>query len=133
MNDSASHQARLILITAIALVFCRAELSAQCAPTPVEKPVAVKVLTIGKASRGIFGRKLKPMAASYDRIPYQLYIINYGSDAEIKRREKWITESPDFARCPYDCARITLVRVGPGDGPKSVFWKIPSGADNPAP
>ena len=125
------NSSKLFLSIAVGMMFCCAEASAQCAPA--EKPLAVKLLEVGRASRIVFLRRLRPVVASYDRVSYQLYIINYGSDAEVKRREKWIIKSPDFKRCPFDCARITLVRGGSGTGPKSVFWKIPPGADFPAP
>jgi hypothetical protein len=130
MNDPHLHRARLILLVAIAMGLCSAELSGQCASAPVEKPVAVKVFEIGDVSRRVFNREWQTFWKSYDPT-VQLYIINYGSDRQIARREKWITDSISFRE--FDRARITLVRGGRGEHHKSVVWKVPPGADNPKP
>lgn len=61
----------------------------------------------------------------------QGYIINYGTNAEIALREKWIT-SALFTR-KYDRSRITLVRGGRKGGVRTVMWIVPPGAANPKP
>jgi hypothetical protein len=107
------------------------DVSAQCAPTvATEKPVAVKVLEIGNVSRRILDRQLQTFWKSYDPT-VQLYIINYRTNAQIARREKRVVDS--FVFREVDRARITLVRGGPGQGERSVFWKVPPGATNPRP
>ena len=60
------------------------------------------------------------------------YIINYGTDKEIARREAQIRKAIAFRK--YDSSRITMVRGGnTGVGAVSKFWLVPAGAENPAP
>ncbi len=63
----------------------------------------------------------------------QGYIINYGTDAEIARRERLITNHIAFRN--FDRSRITLVRGGMHDSGAvyTRFYRIPPGAENPAP
>ena len=62
----------------------------------------------------------------------QGYIINYGTDREIAARERLITNHIAFRN--FDRSRITLVRGGDtGDGPRTKLYRIPPGAENPAP
>jgi hypothetical protein len=127
-----SYVFRWALLLAVAPLFFYPNLSAQCAPTAViEKPVAVKLFEIGNVSRRVFQRNTRSFWKSYDSLD-QLYIINYGSDSAIARREKSITEMMIAVR-DIDRVRITLVNGGPGNGRKTVFWKVPPGADRPKP
>lgn len=68
-----------------------------------------------------FGNKFSPEG----------YIINYGTDKEVARREKQIRDSIKFRR--YDTYRITFVRAGNGGKLKSIFWIVPAGAELPTP
>jgi len=63
----------------------------------------------------------------------QGYIINYGTDKEIAARERLITNHIAFRN--FDRSRITLVRGGTSaDGePRTKLYRIPPGAENPAP
>jgi hypothetical protein len=62
----------------------------------------------------------------------QGYVINYGTDREIAARERLITNHIAFRN--FDRSRITLVRGGDtGEGPKTRLYRIPPGAENPAP
>lgn len=62
----------------------------------------------------------------------QGYIINYGTDKEIAKREKQIRDAIAFRK--YDASRITMVRGGDqGTGIRTVFWIVPAGAPNPEP
>lgn len=61
----------------------------------------------------------------------QGYIINYGSEDEVATREKLIQESLGFRK--FDAGRITIVRGGEAEIPKTEFWIVPPGADNPTP
>lgn len=58
----------------------------------------------------------------------QGYIVNYGTPKQIAQREKWITSQIDFRR--FDRPRITLVNGGAA-AVRTVFWRVPSGAENP--
>lgn len=60
------------------------------------------------------------------------YIINYGTDREIARRERQINEAIRFKR--YDASRITMVRGGDqGTGIRTVVYLVPAGATDPTP
>ena len=63
----------------------------------------------------------------------QGYIINYGTDREIAARERLITNHIAFRN--FDRSRITLVRggVSPDGTVKTRLYRIPPGAENPAP
>jgi len=61
----------------------------------------------------------------------QGYIINYGTDKEIARREKQIRESITFRR--IDSYRLTFVRAVNNGTLKTVFWIVPRGAEPPTP
>ena len=61
----------------------------------------------------------------------QGYIINYGTDKEITKRENQIRESIDFRK--YDSYRLTFVRGGNNGKLKTVFWIVPAGTEPPTP
>lgn len=61
----------------------------------------------------------------------QGYIINYGTDIEIARREKQIRDSTKFRR--YDTYKLTFVHGGNTNKLKTVFWFVPEGAELPEP
>jgi len=60
----------------------------------------------------------------------QAYIVNYGTDREIARREKQIKNAINFFK--YDSFRLTLVRGGVGEF-RTIFWIVPAGAEPPKP
>ncbi len=97
----------------------------------VDKPVALKVYEIGKVSNREFARKWKRENWAFSDWLIQLYIINYGNNKDVALREKVIADSIAFRH--FDRIRITLVRGGLVDGPKTVVWKIPPGAEYPKP
>lgn len=62
----------------------------------------------------------------------QGYIVNYGTDKEIARREAQIRKAIRFRK--YDESRVTMVRGGDNsEGVNTKFWVVPPGAENPAP
>lgn len=61
----------------------------------------------------------------------QGYIINYGTDKEIAKREKQIRDSYTFRS--YDTYRLTFVRGGNSNKLKSVFWIVPERTELPKP
>ena len=63
----------------------------------------------------------------------QGYIINYGTPAQIAARERLITNHITFRG--FDRSRITLVNGGTSaDGaPRTKLYRVPPGAQNPAP
>jgi hypothetical protein len=116
------------------VLFCSAFCLASSAQEPLspgeKKPVAIKVLEIGKVTDKAMRSALEDFSRRWEAtVP--LYIINYGTDKEVARRERLIANIrwPQ----PYERARITLVRGGLGKGSNTVIWKVPFGADNPVP
>jgi len=97
------------------------------------KPVAVLVDEFGKLPNDEIRSRLDAFFTELSNNPNnQGYIINYGTDKEIAARERLITNHIAFRN--FDRSRITLVRGGDtGEGPKTKLWRIPPGADNPAP
>jgi hypothetical protein len=62
----------------------------------------------------------------------QGYIINYGPDREVTRRERLIQNHIRFRN--FDASRITMVRGGDtGVGIRTTLWRVPPGAENPVP
>ena len=65
----------------------------------------------------------------------QGYIINYGTDREIARRETQLRNSIAFRK--YDASRLTFVRGGANpngaNGVWTRFWIVPPGASPPTP
>lgn len=60
------------------------------------------------------------------------YIINYGSDSQIAKRERFIANN--IGRLPeFPEPRITFVRGGNVRKSSTVMWIVPSGAENPTP
>lgn len=67
----------------------------------------------------------------YKQFDAQGFIINYGTDKEIAKREKQLRDSIRFRR--YDASRITFVRGGKIDRLKTIFWIVPAGVESPKP
>lgn len=124
------HATALVAVS-FAFGFCLSSLAQETSPTVSGKPVAIKVLEIGRVSDWRFSRAMKRFPGWSD-CSVQFYTINYGSDREIARRESLILKSMPTLRV-FDCSRRSFVRGGLGRGPKTVVWKIPPGADNPEP
>jgi len=104
---------------------------AQHTVTPSQKPSPMKVVEVGRTSKLALEKTIERFWKTQTCVSDPLYIINYGSDREIARREKMIANK-DYRRC-FDRSSVTLVRGGFGNGPKTVIWSIPPGADNPIP
>ncbi len=97
------------------------------------RPEPVLVDEFGKLSNDDVKAKLDPFFIELQNNPSnQGYIINYGTDKDVAAREKVITSFINMRK--FDRSRITLVRGGDtGEGIKTKLYRIPPGADNPAP
>lgn len=102
---------------------------------PVAPPIGpVLVDEFGKLSNDDIRSRLDQFFTELSNNPdSQGYIINYGTDREIAARERLITNHIAFRNFPRE--RITLVRGGasPDGEPRTKLYRIPPGADNPAP
>jgi hypothetical protein len=99
-----------------------------------DKPIAVLVDEFGPLSNDDIRSRLDTFFAELSNNPNnQGYIINYGTDRQIAARERLITNHIAFRN--FDRSRITLVNGGASaDGqPRTKLYRIPPGADNPAP
>lgn len=100
--------------------------------TPDERFAPEKLSEIEEASDEEFLKIFRSFIAPLLSEPEnQVYIINYGADTEIARREKLITDSIAFRF--FDRPRITLMRGGPRSVGLTSFWIVPPGADYPKP
>ncbi|MEO7673674.1 MAG: hypothetical protein ABIU09_06305 [Pyrinomonadaceae bacterium] len=96
-------------------------------------PDAVLVDEFGKLENDVIRGRLDTFFTELSNNPNnQGYIINYGTDKEIAARERLITNHINFRK--FDRSRITLVRGGDtGTGVNTKLFRVPPGADNPAP
>jgi hypothetical protein len=97
-------------------------------------PEAVLVNEFGKMSNDDIRAQLDNFFAELANNPNnQGYIINYGTDREIAARERLIQNHIAFRK--FDRSRITLVRggVSPDGVVHTKMYRIPPGAENPAP
>lgn len=102
------------------------------AEPPRLDPEAYITAEFGRVKRIAVVRIIKGFFVELGKNPdHQGYIINYGSGAQIRTRERWITDNINFRR--FDRSRITLVRGGRKGGLKTVMWIVPPGAELPVP
>ena len=101
---------------------------------PVDRnPEAILVDEFGKLANDDVRARLDAFFVELQNNPSnQGYIINYGTDRDIAARERLITNHIAFRR--FDRTRITLVRGGDlGTGINTKLYRVPPGAENPAP
>ena len=101
---------------------------------PVGTITAILVDEFGKLSNDEIRSRLDAFFADLSNNPgHQGYIINYGTDKEIAARERLIQNHIAFRN--FERGRITLVKGGasPDGEPRTKLYRIPPGADNPAP
>lgn len=96
-------------------------------------PIAVLIDEFGKMPNDDVRGKLDLFFTELANNPNnQGYIINYGTDKDVAAREKLILNHINFRK--FDRSRITLVRGGDNGGViNTKLYRIPPGADNPAP
>lgn len=96
-------------------------------------PEAKKIDEFGTATNGNVKMRFDSFMLELQNDPTaQGYILNYGSDREIQKRERQIRNAIAFRK--YDAQRITLVRGGETEETiKTQFWIVPAGATPPTP
>jgi hypothetical protein len=97
-------------------------------------PEAILVDEFGRLSNDEIRAKLDIFFAELSNNPGdQGYIINYGTSREIAARERLIANHIRFRR--FDASRITMVSGGdsPTGEPNTKLYRVPQGAENPAP
>ncbi len=110
-----------------------------CAPSAAgtgivaSKPVAVQFDEFGVIPPDEIKARLDAFFIELNNNPTdQGVIINYGTDKQIAQREAQLRKAIAFRK--YDASRVTFVRGGDkGTGIRTVFWRVPPGADQPTP
>ena len=118
----------LSLLLFSSLVFAQAQ----------EKPQAYKFFEYGKIGDEFlkekyreFYREIKKDGDVKKDDGSRGYIINYGTDKEIAKREKQIRDAIGFV-C-LDPSIMIFVRGKDENKPKTVFWVVPKDAEPPTP
>jgi len=118
----------LILIVMSSVAFAQTEENNK----PSETPKATKFDEFEKATNGNVKMRMDAFFTELENNPAaQGYIINYGTDKEVAKREKQLRNSIIFRR--YDASRITFVRGGYREVIKTDLWLVPPGAELPIP
>ena len=93
---------------------------------------ADKLIELVQLDKAIVEQKLIPIVKAITcNDPSQLYVFNYGSPIEIRRRVQLIAESVG-SRCEFTGSRMTFID-GPAGSSRTVVWKVPNGAKVPTP
>ena len=116
----------LIFIVMSLVVFAQTEEKIE----PQETPKASKFDEFEKATNGNVKMRMDALFIELENNPAaQGYILNYGTDREIAKREKQIRGSINFRR--YDASRLTMVRGGYREVIKTDLWLVSLGAEPP--
>ena len=98
----------------------------------IDLPKAVKVDEFERATNGYVKMKMDYFYTELNNNPAaQGVVINYGTDREIRIRERQLRVSIQWRK--FDASRITLVNGGFRENVKSELWMVPPGAENPVP
>jgi hypothetical protein len=102
------------------------------AAPPEIKPEAWIFKELGRTTKTAVTKTMSDADKNLRKLgDHQLYVINYGTPAQIAQREKWIRDSITFRR--FDSYRITLVNGGNSGRSRTIMWLVPPGAENPIP
>lgn len=95
-----------------------------------EKPQATKYDEFEAATNGNVKARMDAFFVELNNNPSaQGYVINYGIDREIVKREKQIRDSIRFRS--FDASRLTFVNGGFRGIVQTQTWIVPSGAETP--
>lgn len=97
-------------------------------------PVTLLIDEFGRLANGALETRLKKFYVELANNPNnQGYIIVYGTENEMAARERFIVKSVNFRN--FDRSRITIVRGGthPSGKVYTKLYRVPPGAENPAP
>ncbi|CAN5868821.1 hypothetical protein BH20ACI4_BH20ACI4_28260 [soil metagenome] len=96
-----------------------------------EKPQAILFDEFEKATNGNVKMRMDSFFTELSNNPIsQGYIVNYGADREIAKREKQVRDSIIFRK--HDATRVVIVNGGFRGTVKTEFWIVPPGAEIPA-
>src|SRR5258708_15437244 len=132
-----SNLVRILLATAVLIGMSEFNVAQEQASVDNGKPVAVKILEIGKATDLQFSTKISDFLNSLDRKLWdynygpglEMIIISYGTDREIEKRKKLILRVLEDARLYH--TRVTFVYGELCKPTSTVFWQVPRRADLP--
>ncbi|HEY0427040.1 MAG TPA: hypothetical protein VGC76_04460 [Pyrinomonadaceae bacterium] len=97
------------------------------------RPTARQIDTIGPATDDDIKARFDALRIELANDPTaQGYIVNYGTDKDVAKRERQIQKAIAFLK--IDPSRVTVVRGGDkGNGIETRVFVVPAGADNPTP
>ena len=118
----------LILIVTSSVAFAQTEENTGLRETPK----AIKFDEFEKATNGFVKWRMDAFFVELSNNPAaQGYIINYGTNKEVAKREKQVRNSIAFRR--YHTLRITFVRGENQEVIKTELWLVPPGTEAPTP
>ena len=118
----------LILIIMSPIAFAQAQENTE----PQEFLQAIKFDEFEKATNGNVKMRMDAFFVELSNNPAaEGYIINYGTNKEVAKREKQVRNSIAFRR--YHTLRITFVRGENREVIKTELWLVPPGAEPPTP
>ena len=97
------------------------------------KPVAIKVVEFGRVSDKKVRQAVELYWKEQTRLQLAGYIMTYGSDKDVERREKKISEAGFELSRHFGLPATIFVRGGRERDLKTVMWLIPEGAERPSP
>ena len=95
------------------------------------KPTAYKFFEYGKISDNLLKEKLADYYKELKQGNSQGYVIDYGSDKDVKKRQKQMKNSDAFRGA--DAPKIEYVRGLSKNEAKTILWIVPKGALPPTP
>ena len=102
-------------------------------PKPDDQPGTVKLVELNELTKKIADQVLEPLWKSIKcNEPIAIFVINYGTGTENRRRASLITESWHF-RCEFSEFRGFTFVDGQVGKPHTVIWEVPVGAKPPEP
>lgn len=106
----------------------------QGAENPKPEPTAFIFDEFAAVTNANLKVKIENFYKELDKNPaFQDYIVNYGPNREVARRERLIRNSIDFRRTDDPASRIVFINGGKAGKLKTVIWLVPEGAEPPTP
>lgn len=96
-----------------------------------QKPAAYKFFEYGKITDNELKEKLDNFYKELKKNNSQGYIIDYGTDKDVKKRQKQMKKSSAFQGA--DAPKIEYVRGLNKNETKTILWIVPKGALPPTP
>lgn len=121
---------RILLLILISLIAMSSTAFSQIQDNSPQEKKAYIFAEMEKADDNTVKEKVEDFYIKLKKDSYsQGYIINYGTDTEVTKRERQIRDSMNFRE--QDSPRITFIRGENKGKLKTAFWIVPNGAEPP--